>query len=121
MGGRHFEPVRQARELIADAVVELVCQRHLGIFAQEIGAAQRPDEQEVAAQEDLRHLCRPRHLVHEERHMLRGVPRRVNRFEAHCAELRGLSVLDRSVLVLTVVQLPLVVGRQQQLGARSRG
>ncbi len=121
MGGRYLEAVRQARELVANAVVLALCELHLGVFAQQVRTTEGSDKQEVPTQEYLRHIHRPGHLVNKIGHVFRRVARGMHRFDAYGPHVEALAMLDRSVVVFHVVQLAFVIGRQHQLCIRPLG
>ena len=106
---------------VVHAVVQLAGQRALDVVADQVGTAQRPDEEEVAGQQHLRHLRRAGEVVDEKRQVLGCVAGRVQRLDAGLAQRERVALAHRRVRERGLVELALVVGGDLDVGAGGLG
>ena len=117
----HLDEVGQRRQLRRDAVVELAGQRALDVVADQVGAAERSHEEEVAREQHLRHLGRARQVVDEERQVLGRVAGRVQRLDAGLAHRDRVALAHRRVRERGLVELAFVVRGDVDVGAGGLG
>ena len=117
----HLDEVGERRQLGRDAVVELAGQRALDVVADQVGAAERTDEEEVARQQHLRHLGRARQVVDEKGQVLGRVAGRVQRLDAGLAQRERVAFVHRRVRERGLVELALVVRGDVDVGAGGLG
>jgi hypothetical protein len=120
MGGEKLESIGERSDFAVEAIEKRVSQATLGFFAEEIGASERADENEIAGEESGRIVASGK-IGDKEREMFGSVAGGMKSFDEDAADSERSAIAEFAMRKSVLKILSLIVGAEPKIGAGAPG